>query len=203
MAVIRWKGPGMTRAAVTKRMKENRKDGSEKPTWLDSVFDKIHNATELYTSYRGLQGDDKGNAIYDIRYDTEKRPVPEHLELFVGIMGDLEQFGTDFCDEYKIFERVIAKQGEHDNAIGTLLDSKTKGNYGDFGVKARAAVLFVRRNRRKLREAGVTGPTSTGQTKRLRLEAGADMSALRDLPPNTPTLVAMQRLLVSLSDGVT
>ena len=210
VVVTKWKGKRMTRETVMTEMNKNRKKEPENPTWLDLVFEKIPNATKVYTSYSGLQGDDKGNAIWDIRYDTEKRPVPDHLQHFVSIMKDLENFTDDFCIKYNTFKSVIARQGEYDNAIGTLLDLKTKGNYGDFGMKARAAVLFLKTNRQKLRDAGVTGPTSTGQIARLNGLATADMSAVTGhvpwstgIPPNTPTLVVMQRLLMRLSDDLT
>ena len=166
-------------------------DALEKgPGWMAPVMKKIPNAEEVHESYKRLEGPDQGNVIWDPRYDTEERAVPDYLQYFTGKMVDLERFGNAYSRQYKEFESVI---GKNDKDIDVLLDKQTKGDYGDFGLKARTEVIFIRKCKKDLRDARVGVNRDIAQV--LKLYPGNT-----GLPPNTPTLVAMQRLLMSLSD---
>jgi hypothetical protein len=177
------------------------------PGWMAPVTKKIPNARELHDSYNGLQGPDQGNAIWDPRYDNENRAVPDYLQYFAGRMADLERFRNAYCDQYNEFEGVIGKK---DKDIDVLLDNQTRGDYGDFGLKARTEVIFIRKYRQDLKSARAGVDRDIAEVVKLYPGNTTDMSELTGhvpwstgLPPNTPTLVAMQRLLMRLSDGVT
>ena len=113
-------------------------------------------------------------------------------------MGNIEQFGRDFRVQYnKYMNPIVVKLGKKSD-ISILLDPDTVGGYGDFGKKAWAEVYFLSSNMQKLDEAVGAVLNSTADLVKLDGKGKADTWST-GVPPNTPTLVAMQRLLMRLS----
>ena len=194
----------ITEEKVKKQVKGELKT---KQGWLGVTLGKIPNARELHNAYSDMEHEDQANAIYDIRTDMEKRPVPDYLQYFVRTMRDIENFGNEFRVNYNTYMGpIVARLGAKKSDIGILLDLQTEGGYGDFGKKAWAEVSFLSGNMQALDEAKGAVLNSTADLANLDGKRKAGMSELTGhgawtggMPPNTPTLVAMQRLLMRVT----
>ena len=116
-------------------------------------------------------------------------------------MRNLEIFERLFFVNWNQFLSGIERSGSRET-ISDFLDPQTTGALESFRTKVRAEVEFLNNIQFQLESA--SSIMSTPRSKGFNA-AGSDMSALRDyvqwstdIPPNTPTLVAMQRLLMSI-----
>ena len=102
---------------------------------------------------------------------------------------------------------------DSEGTISGFLNRRTTGALESFRTKVRDEVEFLINIQLQLESVSSIMSTPTKNAGRVRSKgfnaAGSDMSALRDyvhwstdIPPNTPTLVAMQRLLMSMSSDV-
>ena len=170
-----------------------------KKYWLDDVIAVVPSDTkELSDAFQGLDPKDQGEAIWK---DDDYSALPPHLKAFRIIMGNLETFERLFFFNCGKFLSSIESSASRDTILD-FLDPDTTGALESFRTKVRAEVEFLEDIQFQLASASSIMSTPRSQPF---AAAGSDMSALRDyvqwstdIPPNTPTLVAMQRLLMSI-----
>ena len=167
--------------------------------WLDNVIAVVPSDTEeLSDAFQGLDPKDQGEAMWK---DGDYSGLESHLKAFRIIMGNLETFERLFFFNWGKFLSEIESSDSRET-ISDFLDPQTTGALESFRTKVRAEVEFLEDIQVQLESASSIMSTPRSQPF---AAAGSDMSALRDyvqwstdIPPNTPTLVAMQRLLMSI-----
>ena len=172
---------------------------SGKKYWLDNVIVVVPSDTqELSDAFQGLDPKDQGEAIWK---DDDYGALPPQLKSFRIIIGNLEIFERLFFFNWGKFLSSIESSDSRET-ISDFLDPQTTGALDSFRTKVRAEVEFLEDIQFQLASASSIMSTPRSQPF---AAAGSDMSALRDyvqwstdIPPNTPTLVAMQRLLMSI-----
>ena len=167
---------------------------SEKGYWLTDVLASVPPTRELLRAYRGLAPKDKGDAIWK---DVPWVELPDELRSFQIIVGNLETFETLFREAWEKLQTGIGNWEFLDVRREDRLRSKIWDELD-----------FLRQLSEEMWP--VPPPTNNsgpilGPIKGLG-KAKSEMSVLRDylqcsadVTPNTLTLVAMQRTLMSMS----
>lgn len=170
--------------------------GMSKKYWLTDVLDSIPPDTrELLEAFQGLYPNDRGDAIWK---NVPWNKLSDELKSFRTIVGNLEIFETLFGEAWKKIEIPIGISG---NLMKTFLNESKEDPFVRLRTTIREELNFLK----ELRKEMVWLPPRRGEIKGLG-KAKSEMSVLRDyrqssadVTPNTLTLVAMQRTLMSMS----
>ena len=174
---------------------------SSKQYWLTDVLDSIPPDTrELLEAFQDLDPKDRGDAIWK---NVPWSKLSDELKSFRIIVGNLEIFETLFRKAWKKIQIAIGISG---NPMKKFLNEREEDPFVRLRTKITDELNFLKQLSEEMVWWHVPPRTNnSGPIKGLG-NAKSEMSVLRDylqcsadMTPNTPTLVAMQRTLMSMS----